>query len=204
MVPIYKRIKDAFATKLMICKSSRCYTLVRAFYQPDIAAPGVNIIAATWKNGPSGSPIFAHGASQKLADPFDLGGGVVNPNKAANPGKPTMCVGEKPSILDVNVPSITIPSLGNSTTITRTVTNVGGATKSIYKAAIEPPLGILVSVNPEVLVFDAATKKISYRVTVSTTYQVNTGFFFGSLTWTNGVHAVRIPISVKTEIMPTY
>ncbi|KAI9169159.1 hypothetical protein LWI28_007909 [Acer negundo] len=257
-------------------------SIAPAILKPDIAAPGVNIIAASsplgqyfdngfdmltgtsmatphlsgivallksahpdwtpaaiksalvttaWKNGPSGSPIFAHGASQKLADPFDLGGGVVNPNKAADPGlvydmtttdyihylcamsysnsaisrltgKPTMCPSKKPSILDVNVPSITIPSLRNCTTLTRTVTNVGEATKTIYKAAIEPPLGIMVSVNPEVLVFDAATNKISYRVTVSTTYQVNTGFFFGSLTWTNGVHAVRIPISVKTEIMP--
>ncbi|TXG58650.1 hypothetical protein EZV62_016479 [Acer yangbiense] len=189
MTPYYHATMTSLALKLI------------STLEPRYSCTG---ILPAWKNGPSGSPIFAHGASQKLADPFDLGGGVVNPNKAADPGKPTMCAGEKPSILDVNVPSITIPSLGNSTTITRTVTNVGGATKSIYKAAIEPPLGILVSVNPEVLVFDAATKKISYRVTVSTTYQVNTGFFFGSLTWTNGVHAVRIPISVKTEIMPTY
>ncbi|KAL5760354.1 hypothetical protein ACOSQ2_019192 [Xanthoceras sorbifolium] len=233
------------SAKVAVFSSRGPNSIAPEILKPDIAAPGVNIIAASsplaaiksalvttaWRNGPSGSPIFAHGASLKLADPFDFGGGFVNPNKAADPGlvydmttadyihylcamsynsfaisslagKPTMCPSEKkPSILDVNVPSITIPSLGNSTTtLSRTVTNVG-ATKSIYKAVIEPPLGIMVTVNPEALVFDAATKKISYMVTVSTTNQVNTGFCFGSLTWTDGVHAVRIPISVKTEIM---
>ncbi|KAK0573148.1 hypothetical protein LWI29_003643 [Acer saccharum] len=247
--------------------------------KPDIAAPGVNILAATspispfsfngfdvlsgtsmatphvsgivallklahpdwspaaiksalvttaWKNGPSGSPISAQGSPIKLADPFDFGGGIVNPNEAAYPGlvydmttddyihylcamnynnytisglvgKQTMCPSETPSILDVNVPSITISSLMNSTIVlTRTVTNVGYP-KSIYKAVIEPPVGIVVSVKPEVLVFDPATKKISYRVAVSTTHQVNTGYYFGSLTWTDGIHVVRIPLSVRTK-----
>ncbi|RXH77974.1 hypothetical protein DVH24_039945 [Malus domestica] len=39
-----------------------------------------------WKTDPFGEPIFAEGAGLKLADPFDYGGGLVNPNKAAYPG----------------------------------------------------------------------------------------------------------------------
>ena len=187
---------------------------------------------AAWQTDPSGLPIFAEGSPQKLANPFDFGGGIVNPNGAADPGlvydmgttdyihylcamaynnsaisrltlQSIVCPSTKLSILDVNLPSITIPSLRNSTTITRTVTNVG-ALKTIYRAVIEPPIGITVSVNPEVLVFNSTIKKISFKVTISTTHKVNTGYYIGSLTWTNGVHAVRSPLSVRTELLQSY
>lgn len=113
-------------------------------------------------------------------------------------GHSIVCPSRKPSILDINLPSITIPSLRNSITVTRTVTNVGASTSS-YKAVIEVPSGTNVSVKPDVLAFNFAVRKISFTVTISTTQKVNTGFYFGSLTWTNGVHAVRIPLSVRTE-----
>ncbi|KAH7513631.1 hypothetical protein FEM48_Zijuj11G0001400 [Ziziphus jujuba var. spinosa] len=177
-------------------------------------------------------PIFAEGSPQKLADPFDFGGGFVNPNSAADPGlvydmetadyvhylcamgynnsaisrltgKPTTCPLKKPSILDVNLPSITIPSIRSSTTVTRTVTNVG-APNSIYTPIIDPPSGIMVSVKPDVLIFNSEVKKISFKVIVSTTHRMNTGYYFGSLTWTDRVHAVRIPLSVRTEILQPY
>ena len=118
-------------------------------------------------------------------------------------GQSTLCPIEKPSILDVNLPSVTISNLRNAATLTRTVTNVG-ASKSIYRAVIEPPTGLTVTVRPAILVFNSTTKKISFNVTVSTAHQVNTGYFFGSLTWTNERHAVRIPLSMKTEILQSY
>ncbi|GMY30666.1 subtilisin-like protease SBT3.6 [Fagus crenata] len=190
------------------------------------------LITTAWQTDPSGLPIFAEGSPQKLANPFDFGGGIVNPNGAADPGlvydmgttdyihylcamaynnsaisrltlQSIVCPSTKLSILDVNLPSITIPSLRNSTTITRTITNVG-ALKTIYRAVIEPPIGIMVSVNPEVLVFNSTIKKISFKVTISTTHKVNTGYYFGSLTWTNGVHAARSPLSVRTELLQSY
>ncbi|KAJ6950672.1 subtilisin-like protease SBT3.6 isoform X1 [Populus alba x Populus x berolinensis] len=258
-------------------------SIAPAILKPDIAAPGVNILAATspldrfqdggyvmhsgtsmatphvsgiaallkaihpdwspaaiksaivttaWINNPSGFPTFAEGSPQKLADPFDYGGGIANPNGAADPGlvydmgtddyvnylcamdynntaisrltgKPTVCPTEGPSILNINLPSITIPNLRNSVILTRTVTNVG-ASDSIYRAVIEVPFCCSVSVEPHVLVFNHTTRKITFSVTVSTTYEVNTGYFFGSITWIDGVHTVRSPLSVRTEISQPY
>ena len=168
-----------------------------------------------------------------MADPFDFGGGIVNPNAAADPGLvydmgmadyihylctmhynnsaishltgiTTNCPIQRPSILDINVPSITIPSLRTSPiVVTRTVTNVG-APNSVYRAIIEPPSGALVSVKPEVLVFNSTVKKVSFKVTIATTYQMSTGYLFGSLTWTDRVHVVRIPLSVRTELLQPF
>nr|GMD58534.1 subtilisin-like protease SBT3.5 isoform X1 [Ipomoea batatas] len=184
------------------------------------------IVTTAWTTDPiSGQPIFSEGDTiTKLTDAFDYGGGIINPNKARYPGLiydmgtkdyihylcavgyETSAIGKLVgqtiscprgfSILDMNFPSITIPNLKESVTLIRTVTNVG-LTNSIYKVVIEPPKGINVAVKPATLVFGPTVKKISFKVTVSTTYLFNTGYSFGSLTWNDGVHNVRIPISVK-------
>ncbi|XP_031259081.1 subtilisin-like protease SBT3.5 [Pistacia vera] len=190
------------------------------------------IVTTAWKTDPFGEPIFTEGSPRKLADPFDYGGGLVNPSKASEPGliydmgtadyihylcavgynessisqlvgQATMCPSTKPSILDVNLPSITIPNLKESVTLIRSVTNVGPP-HSIYKSLIEHPFGIAVAVKPDILVFNSNTKMNSFKVTVSTTHKVNTGYYFGSLTWTDGVHNVTIPISVRTQIIEFY
>ncbi|KAH0898693.1 hypothetical protein HID58_048261 [Brassica napus] len=209
------------ATKVATFSSRRPNSISPAILMPDIAAPGVNILAATslndsfsvngfsmksgtsmatpvvsgivvllkslhphwspsaiksaivttaWKTDPSGEPIFADGSSRKLADPFDYGGGLVNPEKAARPGlvydmathdyvlylcaadysdmsisrvlgKATVCPTTKPSVLDLNLPSITIPNLRDEVTLTRTLTNVGPF-NSVYKVVINPPTGV--------------------------------------------------------------
>lgn len=179
---------------------------------------------------PSGEPIAAEGSPRKLADPFDYGGGLVNPVKVADPGlvydmgydeyvhylcsagydntsisqllgKIYTCPSPMPSMLDVNLPSITIPYLIEEITITRTVTNVGPV-GSVYKAVIQPPQGINLQVSPDTLEFSSNTNKITFTVKVSTTHRVNTDYHFGSLTWTdNGAHNVRIPISVRTRVL---
>ncbi|KAM4068613.1 hypothetical protein ACB094_12G026200 [Castanea mollissima] len=190
------------------------------------------LVTTAWTTDPSGEPVFAEGEPMKLADPFDYGGGIVDSNRAADPGlvydmgtadyiqylcamgnnnssisqlteHPTFCPIKQPSILDVNLPSITIPTLGNSTTITRTVTNVG-AVNSRYVAIIEPPRGITIAVKPHILIFNSMIKTISFTVRVSSSQKVTTGYSFGTLTWTDGVHTVRSPISVRTEIVESY
>lgn len=187
---------------------------------------------AAWRTDPSGERIFAEGSPRKLADPFDYGGGLVNPEKAAKPGlvydlgledyvlymctvgynessisqlvgKGTICSNPIPSVLDFNLPSITVPNLKEEVTLTRTLTNVGPV-DSVYKVAVEPPFGVQVTVTPETLVFNSTNKKVSFQVRVSATHKTNTGYYFGSLTWSDYVHNVTIPLSVRTQILQNY
>ncbi|EOA20029.1 hypothetical protein CARUB_v10000302mg [Capsella rubella] len=178
---------------------------------------------------PYGEPIFADGFSEKLADPFDFGGGLVNPTKAADPGlvynasaedymrflcasgydersigkmanKSDMyhCPSPRPSMLELNLPSITIPFLDRDVTVTRTVTNVGPIV-SKYMVIVKPPLGVEITVTPNILLFNPLVQKLSFEVTVSTTHKSNSIYYFGSITWTDGSHFVSIPLSVRTE-----
>nr|GMD56633.1 subtilisin-like protease SBT3.5 [Ipomoea batatas] len=186
------------------------------------------IVTTAWTTDrSSGESIFSEGETiSKLADAFDYGGGIINPNRAKKPGLvydmsttdyvqclcamgysskaisiiagQTISCHKGFSILDVNFPSITIPDLKRPITLTRTVTNVGPE-NSTYKVMVEPPNGISVVVKPSTLNFNPNVKKISFNVTISTRHRLNTGYYFGSLIWNDGVHNVRIPISVKTE-----
>ncbi|XP_019162830.1 PREDICTED: subtilisin-like protease SBT3.3 [Ipomoea nil] len=114
-----------------------------------------------------------------------------------------ICPKTKPSALDLNLPSIVVPDLNKPVTIHRTVTNVGPP-NSVYNAMFNPPLGTTITVKPNVLSFDANTHKRSFTLEISAVEERNTGFTFGSLTWTDGVHFVRSPIAVKMQYMALY
>ncbi|KAL1205376.1 Subtilisin-like protease SBT3.12 [Cardamine amara subsp. amara] len=187
------------------------------------------IMTTAWKTDPYGEPIFSEGSPRKLAGPFDFGAGLVNAERAKDPGlvydmnlddyihyfcasgyndtsitiltgKPTQCSSPLPSILDVNYPAITIPDLEEEVTVTRTVSNVGPV-DSVYKAVVEAPKGVKVAVEPETLVFDSNTKKLGFKVRVSSSHKSNTGFIFGSFTWSDGTRNVTIPLSVRTRVL---
>ncbi|CDY54842.1 BnaC05g51310D [Brassica napus] len=175
------------------------------------------IVTTAWRTDPFGEQLPAEGSSRKVADPFDYGGGLVNPEKAAEPGLiydmgpkdyilylcSVVCTDQKPSVLDMNLPSITIPNLKDEVILTRTVTNVGPV-HSVYKVVVEPPLGVRVVVTPKKLVFNSKTKSVSFTVRVSTTHKINTGYYFGSLIWSDSVRKVTIPVSVRTQILQNY
>ncbi|VVB12216.1 unnamed protein product [Arabis nemorensis] len=187
------------------------------------------IMTTAWKTDPHGQPIFAEGKPRKLADPFDYGAGLVNAERAKDPGlvydmnlddyihyfcasgyndtsitiltgKQTKCGTPLPSLFDVNYPAITIPDLKERVTATRTVTNVGPV-DSVYKAVIVPPKGVKITVEPETLVFNSSTKKLVFKVRVSSSHKSNTGYFFGSFTWTDGTRNVTIPLSARTRVL---
>lgn len=189
-------------------------------------------LIAARTTGLYGEPLYAEGDPMKLADPFDFGGGIVDPKQAANPGlvydmgeanyidylcamgynyssisrlwgHDTVCIGPPRSILDINLPSISIPNLESFATLKRTATNVGPV-DSTYKAVVQSPPGVTISVEPNMLSFSAETRSITFQVSVSVVLLMNTGYQFGSLSWTDGVHFVRSPVAVKVGVGEFY
>ncbi|KAL5229356.1 hypothetical protein ABZP36_017621 [Zizania latifolia] len=234
--------------------------------KPDIAAPGVNILAAkedgyVFDSGTSmaaphvagvvallkalhprwshaalksaivtsastedeyGMPMLAEALPRKVADPFDYGGGNINPNRAADPGlvydidprdynKFFACKIKKYDICNIttlpayhlNLPSISIPELRHPIKVQRTVTNVGNVDE-VYQSAIHSPLGVKIDVEPPTLVFNVTKKVNTFKVSMAPLWKVQGDYSFGSLTWYNEHHAVRIPIAVRITIRDFY
>ncbi|CAN8290246.1 unnamed protein product [Cochlearia groenlandica] len=65
-------------------------------------------------------------------------------------------------------------------------------------------MGFNVTVTPRILLFNSGTRTLSFKVRVSTNHRVNTGYYFGSLSWIDSVHNVVIPVSVRTQIFQRY
>lgn len=197
------------------------------------------------QTGTDGTSISAQGPTRKAADPFDIGGGHVNPNKALDPGLIFNITREdyieylcslgystasissltkmKVSMistrcnqsshheyqklnLNLNLPSITIPQLkvGATVVVTRRVTNVGPI-NSVYKATMQAPPGIKMTVEPRILSFNLSTHNQFFKVTFFSTQKVHGDYKFGSLTWTDGnYHVVRSPIAIRVIIFESY
>jgi hypothetical protein len=167
-------------------------------------------------------PILAEGVPRKIADPFDYGSGNINPNRAADPGliydiDPTdynkffactiktsaSCNATMLPRYHLNLPSIAVPDLRDPTTVSRTVRNVGEV-NAVYHAEIQCPPGVKMVVEPSVLVFDAANKVHTFKVSFSPLWKLQGDYTFGSLTWHNDNKSVRIPIAVQITIQDFY
>lgn len=163
-------------------------------------------------------------ASNMKANPFNYGAGHVQPNRAMDPGLvydlgvsdylhflrglgynqsmialfskgPYSCP-KNFTITDLNYPSITIPNLHGSITVTRILKNVGSP--GIYIARVQKPTGISVFVKPNVLKFDSIgqEKKFKLRLKVKKG-NAPKDYVFGRLTWSDRVHHVSSPIVVE-------
>ncbi|CAO1944765.1 unnamed protein product [Urochloa humidicola] len=165
-----------------------------------------------------GMPILAEGLPRKIADPFDYGGGHINPNRAADPGliydidpndykyffgctikKSVSCNATSVPGYLLNLPSISVPDLRYPVTVSRTVTNVGEV-DAVYHVAFESPAGVKMEVEPSVLVFNAANKVHTFQVKMSPVWRSQGDYMFGSLIWYNNHRTVRIPVAARITV----
>lgn len=168
-------------------------------------------------------------SDNKEATPFAYGSGHVVPNKAVDPGLiydldendylNFLCGhGYKESLIrkfshdgqfkcpnnfnlaNFNYPSITIPNLNTTVTISRKVKNVGSP--GLYDVHYKAPNGVKITVVPESLKFVEVGEEKWFHVTFTRSHTkvknlVDDGYVFGELTWSDGSHHVKSPIVVK-------
>ncbi len=148
---------------------------------------------------------------------FRQGAGHVQPNSAADPGLVydagfndwrgflkgqgfcNYCFGTTPATAidasDLNVASIAIGDLAGVQTVTRRVTNVGGAAAT-YNVSVSGMSGITTVVSPSSLTLaPGATQTFTVNFT-RTTAALN-AYTGGQLTWSDGPHNVRIPLVIR-------
>jgi hypothetical protein len=151
--------------------------------------------------------------------PWSQGAGHIDPNKATDPGLvydlakadyvQYNCKVNKASVspasdcttfgtldetYNLNLPSITVASSVGTTTVRRSVTNVGAASAN-YTATASVP-GFATTVTPAALTL-APGATASFTVQLTGAGAAANVWQFGSLNWTDGTHVVRSPISAK-------
>ncbi|KAL0390003.1 UNVERIFIED_CONTAM: Subtilisin-like protease SBT3.9 [Sesamum calycinum] len=157
--------------------------------------------------------------------PFDYGSGHINPVAAIDPGlvydfdtsdiidflcstgatpaqlknltgEVMYCRKNPKSSYDFNYPSIGVSNLRGSISVNRTVTYYGEG-PAVFKAEVDHPAGVNVSVTPNELRFEKIGDKMSFVIGFTPYKASNGDFVFGALTWTDGVHIVRSPIGLN-------
>jgi subtilisin family serine protease len=152
--------------------------------------------------------------------PWAQGAGHVAPNRATDPGLVYdsgntdwiryQCKVNKPAVspasdcttygtldetYNLNLPSITVGSIAGNTTVIRKVTNVGAATAT-YTASFVNPTGFTTLVTPSSLTL-APGATGTFTVKLTSAGALDNVWGYGSLTWFDGTHTVKIPVTAK-------
>ncbi|KAI9185159.1 hypothetical protein LWI28_004823 [Acer negundo] len=190
-------------------------------WSPSAIKSAIMTTAST--NGNSQSPILDQ-ATKLEATAFHYGSGHVRPDLAADPGlvyelrvedyMNFLCghgYNEKTistfypgnlfacpksfNMADFNYPSIAVPDLVDSVTVTRKLLNVG--TPGTYNVTVEEIAGVSVQVEPKSLKFGKEGEEHTFKVVFKRNNNVKLGkYVFGGLTWSDCSHYVRSPIAV--------
>ena len=159
------------------------------------------------------------GASNGLL-PWSQGAGHVDPNKAVDPGlvydagkadfvqyqckvnkalvtpaSDCTTFGTLDETYNLNLPSITVAAVQGSVTVRRKVTNVGASTATYNASAAVPGFSSVVTPSQLTLAPGATA---SFTVKLTATTAPSAVWQFGSLTWSDGVHTVKVPVSART------
>ncbi|KAK9152338.1 hypothetical protein Syun_010647 [Stephania yunnanensis] len=188
--------------------------------QPDWSPAAIKsaIMTTARSRDNNGKPISNE--IKEKATPFDYGAGHLRPNRAMDPGlvydlnktdylnflcgtynkssriaklanEPFNC-SKSFDVVDFNYPSITVPNLNGTVTLTRRIKNVGGS-NVIYKAVVRSPPRISVTVEPKTLKFEKTLEEKEFKVTLKAEIAgAAIDYVFGSLLWTDEKHYVRI------------
>lgn len=175
----------------------------------------------TFSDGLNGAMAWDTTARTTGKLPWGQGAGHIAPSSAADPGlvydlnaddytrflcgvnsaAVTAAMCQKSGSIaayNLNLPSITAATVLGSLAVTRTVTNVG-ATRATYTATTATT-GFTAEVTPSVLTLDpGASASFTVRLT-RTTAPLDT-WAYGSLTWRDGTHTVRSPVTMRGSAM---
>ncbi|MES2947336.1 MAG: S8 family peptidase [Pseudomonadota bacterium] len=152
--------------------------------------------------------------------PWSQGAGHVVPSKAMDPGlvydagkidfiryqcnvnRPAVspasdCItyGTLDQTYNFNLPSITVGAVVGNTMVTRRVTNVG-AGAATYSASVSVP-GFTAVVTPSSLTLAPGETK-SFTLTLTAAGVAEGQWAYGSLSWSDGVHVVKSPVTART------
>ena len=108
------------------------------------------------------------------------------------------CPKSPPLIEDFNYPSITWHNLTGPVKVSRTLKNVDRP--GTYTAHVRSPAGVSIDLKPEVLKFEEVGQELTFQITATPIEGMRLEHnVFGYLTWKDGTHVVRSPLSVLMQ-----
>ncbi len=175
----------------------------------------------TYPDGLNGSVSWDATAKNSGQLPWGQGAGHIAPNSAADPGlvydlseldysrflcglnirtqySSNCAVTGSIAAYNLNLPSLTAANVLGTQTLTRTVTNVGSGS-AVYTASASLP-GYTVAVTPASLNL-APGAKAQFQVKLTRTTAPLDTWVYGALSWTDGTHTVRSPLTARGSIL---